>query len=765
MSMLSLGLFVEASYPTVYAETTLDPLLEQVKFTLQREASYRQIDYNNLSPSEEGYVQALRIAETNATLSAIYRYARYSEKTFQRKNEGRKVLVPLLDYTRLSYGLVEKRKNLESDADSGSVREFFDWKRSLWVTRMANYAAALRVLDQKIQAEKAQDRKHELKEERSRLLQDEPLLAVKIEMPFDPKDRRPSYSVIDDLYHRVPENSLTCLKPQKECLLYSVLHLNEKGLDELRQDLKEEQISVLHFGEQALAELFAPKNRQIYKGQPFVPLEVVEDVLSTFPGGCERYLSLLDEIRSESDNERLLHRIRDRIAVRLMEPALEETIATLKKELLHIPSRTFADFVPLPDLRQAVILSLSPSWGTLGAALDQSLLEEYQHSRFLRNIGDVAFVVAMGASLYFFPPAAGLAMFESPLVWTRIAAAGTHAYNMLRNAKRNVNMANLRALTGTGTYEWAALAESQYRMAVLFAYLDVFLPLRIGSSVRPALGRISQSLTRFATNPLAKEEVVEIAIGQSNPLRLLVRSLSRGGAMVRKISENTWQAWKEMGRLALLMGRGELRAAAAFLPTTTVSKAILNAGASSLIMIGTERISRGPLFYQEVGTYRNVLITLLIDGATGFYGLGSFTTLEKMVAIGGTVFSMSIVGQLLTGIRDPASLGLRAAGETAYCISLSPWKIVFADQLAGKVAALRPGWPLWNHGTYGAFFLGNNGIGNLLYSYGTKSLFEFSDPSNEHPWWHEAPDQEVAPDSSEPKLALRPQPELREYRR
>ena len=132
-----------------------------------------------------------------------------------------------------------------------------------------------------------------------------------------------------------------------------------------------------------------------------------------------------------------------------------------------------------------------------------------------------------------------------------------------------------------------------------------------------------------------------------------------------------------------------------------------------------------------------------MDGAVAFFTLSEgFTFIERNIGLGTSILVLSVVGQLLTNVKDPEVIRNRAIAEYLYVLTFTPFKLKIARNLVRRKTQLTippsyiPGWA-WNNGWVAGVFIINNSIGNIIYSYGTVYLFEFAESIATTHWWNE----------------------------
>ena len=102
------------------------------------------------------------------------------------------------------------------------------------------------------------------------------------------------------------------------------------------------------------------------------------------------------------------------------------------------------------------------------------------------------------------------------------------------------------------------------------------------------------------------------------------------------------------------------------------------------------------------------------------------------------MFTVSLLGQLLNGVRDPEQLSTRAAGDTVFGLTYALWSLRLQDEARKWMIQSLPGRAsTFKQGMAGltAFTIGS-AINNYVYSKGAIHLLE---PELERyvpkPWW------------------------------
>lgn len=714
---------------------------------LKREAQYRALDYASAASNEEGYLRALRNAEMNALLSSVYLYARYQSDLPTRIEEGRSILA-LDSNVRLSPGLAQKKHDSEKALArlysrnfslKSTQRDVFEWRRSLFLARLANLSEALVRCDEALGKEESKSPEAQsIAALRNELLSEEPLLAKMVSSPVDAGDVRPLYVFVFDIYRRIPSNVVS----NADSLLLRSSGISEGHLMAIRRTATQEREWVTQFAEASLAEFLSHRAE-------IVPVSVFEEILDRFPGGMDRYLYLLKQVQEMTPEESFEKRVRDELALQVVEPALQQTIQTLTSEMLKIPSRTFSDYAGQPAFRAAVLSSFPADLQTRLANTGKTLLESQSRKKTLNTAKEVAFYSVIAGSYLLQPPKR-----YSALLWLgRLMATGLHGYERLQDAREFVRMTQARVTARLNSYEWIGLAQSQYRLAITLAVVDVALPVRFGGTIARVEKSLARVLLGMARNPKTGVRAVQIGLGQeARPVIAFFRTLANGRTLLTKLSANIKGAFNEMVSIGKAISKMQLAGevgAINLMRDSALRKAFINSASSGMVVVLAEWMNRGSDFTKQPGFYRNLVISVLDDGCLAFFGLGSFTAVERLMTVGGATFTMSVLGQVLTNVRDPAELLGRASFDMAFVLSISLWKLQIVNRgveglienqaklaLLNKIPAKG-----FEFGSNLLSFFGNNLAGNYLYSLSTVSLLEDPLPKKEVWWPNESPEK------------------------
>ena len=565
------------------------------KRAYQYEREFRAKDNLFLPVTKEGYVEALQNAEANAILSAIYHYGRYLEPTFDRIAASIEPAIALtkgetgsrnLSAGVLKAGLTEKRSALETElavsfrainGDKELSQDLLKWRRGWWLSGLKSKAIQLHQIDYQIHKIESGDTSvrngidslaasdpdvaeelaktnttpsvlGELIASRNRILEDEPLLSVSIPTPSNAIDKRPVYWIIYDIYFRTQPRHFHCgIIPDGEsnCRIPRSMGIGPRSIRTLYKTVRAERESLEPFADNALQTLVDTVKEKRDKGEKWAPADPFLNSLNAFNGGRERLDYLINDTQTFGDEERLVERMKHEYAFFVLRVPLENIVKDLRKELLSIRERTFADYVAIPNLRKKVLGSFNDNWRPAMKIYDAELLLAYKkRQKFIKRARWGAYIVASIVSVFFYPEVAvaGWDFVKSPWVLATMSAVIAQAGHRWVKTKRNTALANIRPFFQEGSYEAIARANEDWRHAVLTCWIEVLFFLRLPEIIKPAKNLLVKALARehrgFRLNPFAKFQVTRVATPNGRTFNLSTQSFGNGMTLVWRTTKD-----------------------------------------------------------------------------------------------------------------------------------------------------------------------------------------------------------------------------------